>query len=82
MTKSDVQCAQRAAVRCEKCHCCGIPSPGKSGSSKIVSYWGPLKALREQEGEHEEKRCVPQKCSSSLFLTYGIERREERHFTK
>lgn len=68
MFKHDVRCAPRGVVHREKCNCYGIPSPGRSGSSQIISCWGTLNALRAQEGWREEKRWTPLKCSSALFL--------------
>lgn len=51
----DVQLPPRSAVGFGEWHCCGLPSPGMSGSSQIISCWENPMARLAQEGQREEK---------------------------
>lgn len=65
--KCDIQCVRRAAGHCGRWNCCRLPSPGKSGSSQVVSCL-TLRAPRVQGGLREEKTWTPRTHSSSLYL--------------
>lgn len=68
MVECDLRCIRRAAMRCAKQNCCGIPGLCKSGSWQIISWWDSLGHLMVQGGQHEEKRWRLQKRSSLLHL--------------
>lgn len=72
MFKGDVQCAQKEVVHCWRWNC-GIPSPGKSGSSQIISWWGSQRILMVQGGLRDEKKWMPRICSSLQCLRDKIE---------